>query len=114
MPEETVFPPFQVSRAAVSQIEAVGGVVRIDIADGGCCGRKYVFLAGMPDADDQVFGCPGATLALSPVALAALTGAKLDYGAALNPAAIPCSRQPEYSAALPVQPLLRRGVARSW
>jgi hypothetical protein len=36
---ETVFPPFAVTEAAVAQIEAVGGVVRIDVADGGCCGR---------------------------------------------------------------------------
>jgi hypothetical protein len=64
MSEETVFPPFRVSPAAVSQIEAVGGSVRIDISAGGCCGRRYVFTADQPDADDEVFGCTGATLAL--------------------------------------------------
>jgi iron-sulfur cluster assembly accessory protein len=85
VPEETVFPPFRVSEAAVSQIVAVGGSVRIDIAAGGCCGRKYVFTADRPDAGDQVFGCPGAALALSPVALATMTGARLDYGARLKP-----------------------------
>jgi iron-sulfur cluster assembly accessory protein len=83
--DETVFPPFQVSEAAVAQIEAVGGSVRIDITAGGCCGRKYVFTADAATIGDRVFGCPGATLVLSPVALATLTGAKLDYGAALKP-----------------------------
>jgi iron-sulfur cluster assembly accessory protein len=73
------------SRSQAGQIEAAGGSVRIDIVGGGCCGRKYVFSAGAPDGDDQVFGCPGATLAVSPVALATMTGAKLDYGAALKP-----------------------------
>ncbi len=85
MSDETVFPPFRVSEAAIGQIEAVGGSVRIDIAAGGCCGRKYVFTADAAVAGDHIFGCPGATLVLSPVALATLTGAKLDYGAALKP-----------------------------
>lgn len=85
MSEETVFPPFRVSRAAVSQIEAVGGSVRIDIAAGGCCGQTYVFTADRPAADDAVFGCPGAVLAVSPIAVVTLAGAKLDYGAALKP-----------------------------
>jgi iron-sulfur cluster assembly accessory protein len=85
MADETVFPPFQVSQAAITQIEAAGGSVRIDISPGGCCGRKYLFTADVPDVGDHVFGCPGATLALSPIALATLTGARLDYGARLKP-----------------------------
>ena len=83
--EETVFPPFRVSEAAVDQIVAVGGSVRVDITPGGYCGRTYVFTADTPDAGDEVFGCPGAVLALSSVAVAVMTGAKLDYGAALKP-----------------------------
>ncbi len=85
MSDETVFPPFQVSEAAISQLELVGGSVRVDIGTGGCCGQKYMFTADAPLPGDHVFGCPGATLALSPVALATLTGAKLDYGARLKP-----------------------------
>lgn len=83
--EETVFPPFRVSEAAVGQIVAVGGSVRVDITAGGCCGQTYVFTPDAPDADDEVFGCPGAILALSPVAVAVMNGAKLDYGVALKP-----------------------------
>jgi iron-sulfur cluster assembly accessory protein len=84
MSEETVFPPFRVSEA-VAQIEVAGGSVRIEVADDGCCGQKYVFIAASPGVGDEVFGCPGATLALSPVALATMTGARLDYGARLKP-----------------------------
>jgi|SRR5579862_4422224 hypothetical protein len=51
--EETVFPPFRVSEAAVSQIVAVGGSVRVDITAGGCCGRTYVFTSDAPDAGDE-------------------------------------------------------------
>lgn len=84
--EETVFPPFQVSLAAIAQIETVGGSVRIDVAPGGCCGQKYVFTASEATAaEDEFFGCPGAALILSPAALITLTGAKLDYGPALSP-----------------------------
>ena len=82
---ETRFPPFVVTPAAVAQIEAVGGSVRVDVAAGGCCGRAYEFNAGPAGGDDEGFGCPGAVLAVSPAALPLLTGARLDYSARIKP-----------------------------
>ena len=43
MTDANVLPPFQVSHSAVQAIQDLGGAVRIDIEDGGCCGTTYVF-----------------------------------------------------------------------
>lgn len=83
--EETVLPPFTVTEAAVGQIEAVGGTIRVDLEGGGCCGTTYVFAAAAPTDEDHYFGCPGAVLAVSESALRLLTGARLDYAARLKP-----------------------------
>jgi len=72
MSEMTRLPPFQVSRTAVDQMSTVGGTVRIDIEDGGCCGSTWVFSQGEAASSVQVFGCPGALLAVSAAALALL------------------------------------------
>lgn len=40
---ETILPPFAVTAAAIRQLEVLGGSARVDIEDGGCCGRTYVF-----------------------------------------------------------------------
>lgn len=82
---ETSFPPFGVSAAAVEQIEAVGGSVRVDIEAGGCCGSAYVFTAEPAAESDHAFGCPGAVLAVSRSALPVLTGARLDYSPRVKP-----------------------------
>lgn len=74
-----------VTAAAVAQIEAVGGSVRVDVVDGGCCGRTYEFTTGPPGHGDEGFGCPGAVLAVSAPALLLLTGARLDYSARVKP-----------------------------
>lgn len=110
--EETVFPPFRVSEAAVDQIVAVGGSMRVDITPGGCCGRTYVFTADAPDAGDEVFGCPGRGLGTQPG-----RGGRHDRGEAglwcrPEAAAVPRSGESEYAAALPVPPFLWRGMAR--
>ena len=81
----TILPPFVVTPAAVRQIEALGGSVRVDIATGGCCGSTYVFTADPAARTDVAYGCPGAVLAVSPVALPVLTGARLDYSARIKP-----------------------------
>lgn len=83
--EQTRLPPFQITRAAIDQISSVGGTVRIDIEEGGCCGKAWVFSQRKPAPADHVFGCPGAVLAVSAAALALLAEARLDYGAALKP-----------------------------
>ncbi len=81
-----VLPPFAVTPAAVEQIEAVGGTVRVDVEGGGCCGLTYVFTSGRPAASDHRFGCPGAVLCVSEDALPLLTGARLDYSGRVKPA----------------------------
>jgi hypothetical protein len=45
---ELVLPPFEVSRAAIDQIEAVGGAVRLTLEVGGCCGLTFSFLDAKP------------------------------------------------------------------
>lgn len=85
MSEQTRLPPFPVTRAAIDQISKVGGTVRIDVEDGGCCGRTWVFNQREPASSDQVFGCPGAVLAVSEAALATLSQSQLDYGSRLKP-----------------------------
>lgn len=41
MTEVTRFPPFDLTRAAIDQIANLGGAVRIDLTEGGCCGKTY-------------------------------------------------------------------------
>lgn len=89
-----MLPPFTVTAAAIEQIEAVGGAVRVDIEGGGCCGRTYAFTATPPVADDHGFGCPGAVLAVSRTALPLLAGARLDYAAGLSPPRFRVLRNP--------------------
>ena len=87
--DSTVLPPFQVTRAAIDQIETLGGSVRIDIEDGGCCGSTYTFvqLAAdyTPDPGEHRFGCPGAWLIVGSKASEVLPGATLDYSPRLKP-----------------------------
>jgi iron-sulfur cluster assembly accessory protein len=78
------FPPFEVTPAAVNEL-ARQGCVRLLLVASGCCGTAYAFSAESPGADDDVYGCDGARLAVSPAALAVLAGARLDYGAGLSP-----------------------------
>lgn len=85
MDAETRQPPFPVTRAAIEEITALGGTVRVDVESGGCCGRTWVFSQGAPRDSDWVYGCPGAVLAVSAAALTLLAEARLDYGAALKP-----------------------------
>lgn len=70
-------PPFNVSQAATDQIQTVGGVVRVDITPGGCCGSTYLFSGELATPTDSLFGCEGAILAVTPNALAVLTGSRL-------------------------------------
>lgn len=87
-PDDTRFPPFAVTRAAIEQIESLGGAVRIDVVDGGCCGQTYDFSTadgGGPAGDDTAYGCPGAWLVVGARAAAVLDGATLDYAERLKP-----------------------------
>lgn len=85
----TLLPPFTVTRAAIDEIEVLGGAVRIDVEEGGCCGSTYTFtlLDGEqePTDDEDRFGCPGAWLVVGNRAAQVLSGATLDYGGRLKP-----------------------------
>lgn len=84
---DTRFPPFTVTPAAVEALERLGGAVRVDLDEGGCCGTTWSFsLAGeQAHPDDERYGCPGAWLHVSPAAGALLEGATLDHGPRLKP-----------------------------
>src|SRR5690606_18777776 len=98
MSEASILPPFRVSRPAIQAIEDLGGAVRIDVEDGGCCGSTYVCALVDPDsdvvADDARYGCPGAWLFVSSTAGSILDGAVLDYGATLKPPRVRIPRNP--------------------
>lgn len=87
--DQTIFPPFTVTRAAIDQLTALGGAVRVDLEDGGCCGTTYVFDQVDPAAPDAAggttYGCPGAWLIVSDTAADVLPGATLDYSPRLRP-----------------------------
>jgi Fe-S cluster assembly iron-binding protein IscA len=85
MSPETRRPTFPVSRNAIDQITAVGGTVRIDVEDGGCCGLTWVFTQDEQQDSDELFGCPGAVLAVSAATYPLLVESRLDYGARLKP-----------------------------
>jgi iron-sulfur cluster assembly accessory protein len=107
---ETTFPPFAVTPAAVRQIEAVGGSVRVDVETGGCCGSTYVFRAEPADGADHAFGCPGAVLAVSPLALPLLTGARLDYSGRVTPPRFRVTGNPNTPERCPCN----RSFGREW
>ena len=96
--QPTAFPPFDVTRAAIDAFESLGGAVRIDLEDGGCCGTAYAFSLVDPDEGEREaehrYGCPGAWLFVTEAAAAVLTGARLDYGANLKPARFRITRNP--------------------
>lgn len=107
---ETILPPFRVTPAAVAEIEAVGGAVRLDVADGGCCGSTYVFTPDPPGPSDARFGCPGAVLSVSEAALPLLTGARLDYSARIRPARFRVLANPNTPQRCPCN----RSFGREW
>ncbi|MDQ3541067.1 MAG: iron-sulfur cluster assembly accessory protein [Chloroflexota bacterium] len=82
---ETRYPPFAVTPTAIRKIEDVGGCVRIDLVDGGCCGTAYDFAVHPGASTDEVFGCEGAWLLVSRDAMAILPGTKLDYSDRVRP-----------------------------
>lgn len=87
--DQTTFPPFTVTRTAIDEIVALGGAVRVDAEDGGCCGTAYVFTQldeCVPlDDGDARYGCPGAWLVVGSRVAPVLHGATLDYGVRLKP-----------------------------
>lgn len=84
-----MFPPFQVTRAAIDEIERLGGALRIELEEGGCCGLTYTYAKLPTDytlaPGDQQYGCPGAWLIVGGRVAALLPGAKLDYSDRIKP-----------------------------
>lgn len=77
-------PPLTLTPAAREEIRSLGGSLSIALMEGGCCGVTYLFTLDQQEsqialAEDDLF------IHLTPEALAVLRGAKLDYGARLNP-----------------------------
>ncbi len=91
---ETTLPPFAVTAAAIRQLEHLGGSARVDIEDGGCCGRTYVFTREPAGQGDARYGCPGAELYVSAAAGAVLAGATLDYSDRIKPPRFRVIRNP--------------------
>lgn len=111
--DATVLPPFAVTRAAIDQLEILGGCVLIDVEDGGCCGSTYVFASvptdALPDGARR-YGCPGAWLAVGPAAAAVLPGAVLDYATRLKPPRFRVLRNPNTADVCPC----RRSFGGPW
>lgn len=107
-----VRPPFTVTRSAIEAIEHLGGVVRIGVGAGGCCGQFWTFSLGGKGADTSVkrFGCPGAWLEVVDPALELLTGATLDYGARLKPPRFRVLRNPNTAEVCPC----KRSFGSTW
>lgn len=110
----TVLPPFAVTASARCAIEELGGAVRVDVEDGGCCGRTYVLALVDPEsptvAPDARYGCPGAWLVVSPQAEVVLTGAELDYAVRLRPPRFRILRNPNTVDVCPC----RRSFGAPW
>jgi len=107
---ETILPPFAVTAAAIRQLEDLGGSARIDIEDGGCCGRTYVFSQDPKGIGDTRYGCPGAELFVSATAGAVLAGATLDYSDRIKPPRFRVIRNPNTPERCPCN----RSFGRAW
>ncbi|MGO1976034.1 HesB/IscA family protein [Brachybacterium tyrofermentans] len=112
---ETVeLPPFTVTPSAVEKIAELGGLVLIDLVQGGCCGTAYTY--STPAAQDALpstvsrFGCSGAWLCVSAEALAVLPGATLDFGSRLRPPRFRVLRNPNTPEVCPC----RRSFGKPW
>lgn len=85
---QIVLPPFEVTPAAVEKIVDLGGAVRIEVEDGGCCGTAYSYdraESEVPRDGESRFGCPGAWLIVGRRAAEVLRGATLDYSDRIKP-----------------------------
>ncbi|HYF76071.1 MAG TPA: iron-sulfur cluster assembly accessory protein [Symbiobacteriaceae bacterium] len=71
-----------VTTAAADKVLALGGQLRIELRQGGCCGTHYCFLLAGPQPGDIAIA-PG--IHAAPDAAQILQGARLDYGAHLKP-----------------------------
>lgn len=111
---QTLLPPFTVTQAAIDEIERLGGHVRVELTDGGCCGIAYAFT--IPEADSardptrHRYGCEGAWLSISDEASAILDGATLDYASRLRPPRFRVIRNPNTEHVCPC----RRSFGAPW
>lgn len=113
-PDGITLPPFTVTPAAIDEIAALGGAVRVDLDQGGCCGTAYAFT--LADAADitsdgtMSYGCEGARLLVSAEAVEVLRGATIDYRARTRPPRFSVLRNPSTPEVCPC----RRSFGRPW
>lgn len=66
--------------AAILSSEAPGSVLRVGVDGGGCSGFQYTFaVEAAPKPDDLLLERDGAKVAIDPVSLGYLTGARIDF-----------------------------------
>jgi iron-sulfur cluster assembly accessory protein len=83
----------RLSPAAVSEIQRLG-MLRLDLAEGGCCGTYYQFSCECRRPGDLVLAVGAAELALSPQAAPIVAESVLDFGANLKPPRFRLLRNP--------------------
>ncbi|MGP5387296.1 HesB/IscA family protein [Brachybacterium tyrofermentans] len=112
--DSAALPPFTVTPAAIDEIAALGGAVRIDLDPGGCCGTAYAFTlpaAAVVPADGTMrYGCEGAWLLVSAEAEEVLKGATIDYRARTRPPRFSVLSNPTTTEVCPC----RRSFGRPW
>lgn len=112
MDNDTVFPSFVVTHEAIDKIVDLGGAVRVWLDGWGCCELSYEFADSKGVEGDAAFGCPGAELFVSQPALEVLTGGNARLHGSPHATPLPGAAKPQHRAAMPMQPVLRRRVAR--
>ena len=66
--------------AAILSTEAPGSVFRVGVDGGGCSGFQYTFaVESAPGPDDLLLERDGAKVAIDPVSLGYLAGARIDF-----------------------------------
>lgn len=66
--------------AAILSAEAPGSVLRVGVDGGGCSGFQYTFaIESAPNPDDLLLERDGAKVAIDPVSLGFLAGARIDF-----------------------------------
>jgi iron-sulfur cluster assembly accessory protein len=83
----------RLSPAAVNEIQRLG-TLRLDLAEGGCCGTYYHFSRERRRPGDLVTSVGAAELSLSPQAAPVVAGSVLDFGSTLKPPRFRLLRNP--------------------
>lgn len=112
---ETRYPPFTVTPTAIQKIEDVGGSVRIDLVDGGCCGTAYDFRAHrvIRSSAARARGW-SMQLLVSHAAMEILPGTKLDYSDRVRPPRFRVINNPNTPLRAPLRCPCNRSFGSTW